>query len=250
MPSMLPQEVFGFLLVFARIGGAMMLMPGTGETFVPQRIRLVMALAVTAVIAPGLGPGPALPDQPVDLAILVLGETMVGLAIGMIAKLLFTALHVAGSIIGLQTGLSFAQFYDPMQGGQNVLIGAMLSMIALVAIFAADLHLLLIQGLADSHAIVTPGAPPAFGDAAEAASRMVAASFALGTKIAAPFIVYGVLFQVGSGVLARLMPQIQISFVAMPLQILLGYGLLFTTLPVAILWFLDRFAQTGVLGLR
>jgi flagellar biosynthesis protein FliR len=250
MWNMLPQDVFGFLLVFARVGAAMMVMPGVGETFVPQRIRLALALAVSAVVLPGLEKTPALPDNPVDVTMLILGETAVGVTIGLIAKLLFTALHVAGSIIGLQTGLSFAQFYDPMQGGQNVLVGAMLSMIALVAIFAADLHLALIQGIADSYAIVSPGAAPPFGDAAEAASRMVAASFALGMKIAAPFIVYGVLFQVGSGVLARLMPQIQISFVAMPLQILLGYGLMFTTLPVAIIWFLDQFAATGVLGTR
>jgi flagellar biosynthesis protein FliR len=248
--ALLPQDVFGFLLVFARVGAALMVMPGTGEAFVPQRIRLVLALAITSVVLPGLPNRPALPDQPTDLALLILGETAVGLAIGLIAKLLFTALHVAGSIIGLQTGLSFAQFYDPMQGGQNVLVGALLSMLAMVAIFAADLHLALIQGIADSYSIVSPGVAPPFGDAAEAASRMVAVSFALGMKIAAPFIVYGVLFQVGSGVLARLMPQIQISFVAMPLQIMLGYGLMFTTLPVMVIWFLDRFAGSGVLGVR
>jgi len=207
-------------------------------------------LGLSAAILPGLPAGPALPGSPVEIALLIGGETLVGAAIGLIARLLLTAMHVAGSVIGLQTGLSFAQFYDPMLGGQNVLLGTLLSMVALVGIFAADLHLPLIQGIADSYGLVPAGAPPAFGDAAEAAGRMVAAAFALGMKIAAPFIVYGILFNVGSGVLARLMPQIQISFVAMPLQILLGYALLMTTLPVALIWFLDRFAATGVLGTR
>lgn len=250
MPQFLPGEVFGFLLVFARIGAALMVLPGIGEPFVPSRIRLAMAIALTAAILPGLPAGPALPGNPVGLALLVGGETLIGATIGLIARLLLTAMHVAGSIIGLQTGLSFAQFYDPMQGGQNVLVGTLLSMVAVVGIFVTDLHLPLIQGLADSYNLMPAGTPPPMADAAEAAGRMVAASFALGLKIAAPFVVYGILFNVGAGVLGRLMPQIQISFIAMPLQILLGLGLMMTTLPVALMWFLDRFAAAGMLGTR
>jgi flagellar biosynthesis protein FliR len=250
MLALLPADIFGFLLVFARVGAALMVLPGIGEPFVPTRVRLVLALALAAVVLPGVPPLPPLPAQPAELALLIGGETLIGVAVGLISRLLFTALHVAGSVIGLQTGLSFAQFYDPMQGGQNVLVGTLLSMMGMVAIFATDLHLALIRGIADSYLVIAPGAAPPAGDAADAAGRMVAAAFALGMKIAAPFIVYGIIFQVSAGVLARLMPQIQISFVAMPLQILLGYGLMLTALPIGIIWFLDRMAGATLLGVR
>jgi flagellar biosynthetic protein FliR len=248
--ALLPGDVFGFLLVFARVGAALMVMPGTGEPFIPTRVRLVLALGLSAAILPSVPAGPGLPANPVELAMLIGGETLIGVTIGLISRLLVTALHVAGSVIGLQTGLSFAQFYDPMQGGQNVLVGTLLSMMGVVGIFATDLHLVLIQGIADSYMVVAVGVVPPVGDAADVASRMVAAAFALGMKIAAPFIVYGIIFQVGAGVLARLMPQIQISFVAMPLQIMLGYGLMLTALPIGLMWFLDRLASAAQLGLR
>jgi len=250
VPEFLPQDVFAFMLAFCRIGAALMLMPGIGEQLVPQRVRLSLALGLTAAMLPSLPPAPALPDAPASLAMLVGGETLIGLAIGMIARLTLTALHVAGAVIGMQTGLSFAQFYDPTQGTQNVLIGSLLSMMAMVAIFATDLHLPMIQGIADSYMLIAPGAALPVGDTAMVASHMFASTFALGMKIASPFIVYGILFNVGTAVVSRLMPQIQISFVIMPLQIMLGYGLLLTTMPAIMLWFLDAFGSTGVLGTR
>lgn len=250
MPEFLPQDVFGFMLAFCRIGAALMLMPGIGEQLVPQRVRLSLAVGLTAAMLPSLPAAPALPDAPAVLAMLVGGETLIGLAIGMIARLTLTALHVAGAVIGMQTGLSFAQFYDPTQGTQNVLIGSLLSMMAMVAIFSTDLHIPMIQGIADSYMLIAPGAALPVGDSAMVASQMFAAAFALGMKIASPFIVYGILFNVGSAVVSRLMPQIQISFVIMPLQIMLGYGLLLTTMPAIMLWFLDAFGTTGVLGTR
>src|SRR5262245_60761831 len=101
------------MLVFARVGAALMVMPGTGEPFIPARIRLVLALGLSAAVLPSVPAGPALPDNPIMLSVLIGGETLVGATIGLISRLLLTALHVAGSVIGLQTGLSFAQFYDP-----------------------------------------------------------------------------------------------------------------------------------------
>jgi flagellar biosynthetic protein FliR len=248
--QLLPADLFGFLLVFSRVGAALMVMPAFGESYVPSRIRLALALGVTLAVLPSLPARPPIPDQPAGLALLIGGESLIGAAIGLIARLLVSALNVAGAVIGLQSGLSFAQFYDPTLGGQNVLIGALLSLIGLTAIFATDLHLPMIQGIADSYTLIRPGAGLPLGDLAEAAGQMTALAFSLGLKIASPFIVYGILFGVGSGVLARLMPQIQISFIAMPLQLLLSFALLASMLPIAMLWFLDRFAAIGVLGTR
>lgn len=248
--QLLPADLFGFLLVFSRVGAALMVMPAFGESYVPARVRLALALGVTLAVLPSLPARPPVPEQPAGLALLIGGECLIGAAIGLIAKLLVSALNVAGAVIGLQSGLSFAQFYDPTLGGQNVLVGALLSLVGLTMIFVTDLHLPMIQGIADSYALIGPGATLPLGDAAAAAGQMTAMAFSLGVKIAAPFIVYGILFGVGSGVLARLMPQIQISFVAMPLQLLLSFALLASMLPIAMLWFLDRFAAVGVLGVR
>lgn len=242
LADLLPAEIFGFLLVFARLGAILMLLPGFGEITVSPRLRLAMGLAIAFLLYPVLRPSlPVMPDGAFALALLLGGEIVIGLAIGTLARLMLYALHVAGSVIAFQIGLGFAQAYDPGQGTQSALFATFLTLLGLVLIFATDLHLAMLMALRRSYVLFVPGLLAAPADFAALVVTGVSRAFLLGVQIAMPFLVFGTVFQIGLGLLARLMPQIQIFFIAMPAQILLGFAVLMLVLGAAMMWFLAGF---------
>jgi flagellar biosynthesis protein FliR len=240
--QLLPAQVFSVFLVFARVGSAFAVLPGFSEAFVAMRFRLMLAGATSLVVAPVIGPTlPAAPDSTAALFLLLSGETIVGLFLGLTARLALAAVQTAGMIIGMQTSLANAFAYDPTTAQQNAVVGAWLSTVALVLIFVTNLHHLMLRGLVESYALFLPGALPPVEDLTEAIVRLVSSSFLLGIQIAAPFMAFGFIFFLALGLLARLMPQAQIFFVAMPLQILIGFIVLSATVAMGMVTFLNGF---------
>jgi flagellar biosynthetic protein FliR len=238
--SFLPTFAAAFLLGFARIGTMIMLLPGLGELSVPARVRLTVALVLTAVILP-LHRG----DYQLDLrafgpVLIMLGEEMlVGAVLGMIARLTISALQVAGSVVAQQMGLGFVTAVDPTQGQQGMIVGNFLSVLGITLIFATDLHHLVIAALNDSYVLFHPGEVPILGDIANVMSNTVTSAFRIGVQLAAPFLVFGLLFNLGLGVLSRLMPQMQVFFVGMPLSIMIGFLILLLVVGAMMMTFLD-----------
>jgi flagellar biosynthetic protein FliR len=111
-------------------------------------------------------------------------------------------------------------------------------------IFASNLHHLMLMAVIDSYSLFVPGAPLPVGDFSDVAARIASKSFLLAMQISAPFIVMGMLFYLGMGLLARLMPQVQIFFIAMPVQIFLGFTVMAMTLSASMMWFLGAFQNT------
>ena len=245
LEQILSTGMFAFLLVFARVGSAAMLLPGFGEAYVPPRIRLVVALVLAFVLTPPVAAVlPPLPDSPWRLLLVLGGEIAVGLFLGTAARLLLVGLQTAGMIVAFQINLANALANDPASAQQGSIAGNLFMAVGVLLIFATDLHHFLLRGLLDSYGTFLPGALPPAGDMADMVTRLVSASFTLAVQIAAPFILVGLIFNLGIGLLARLMPQIQIFFVAMPLQILLGLMVLLLSLSVGMMWFLERFEVT------
>lgn len=221
--SFLPALAAAFLLAFARIGTMLMLMPGLGETSMPSRLRLTMALVLTAVIFPlhrnayQINLGDAGP-----VIVLLFQEILIGLLLGVTARLTMSALQLAGSIVAQQLGLGFVTAVDPMQGQQGVIIGNFLTLLGVALLFATNLHHLVIGALDSSYTLFRPGEIPPSGDMAALVSRTFAGAFTVSLQLSAPFLAFGILFNVGLGLLSRLMPQMQVYFVAMPLSIMIG----------------------------
>ena len=137
------------------------------------------------------------------------------------------AAAVAGSVIAFQAGLSIAQTADPTNGGvQGAMIGNFLALLGMTLIFATDLHHVALLAIKDSYLIFSPTDPLMFGDAAEMALQSAAGAFVIGVQMSAPFIVLGLVFYLGMGILGRMMPQLQVFFVAMPATIWVGLVLL------------------------
>lgn len=242
MNLLLPGIAAAYLLTFARIGTLIMLMPGIGEQSVSPRIRLSFALLVSLLLFPMVQPLLAVGSDAIGaprLVGLLFSETLIGLVIGLTVRMILAALQTAGLIISQQLGLSYAMTVDPSQGGQQPAVGNFLSLLGITLILAADLHHVALDAIARSYALLPPQAVPAFGDAATLALKAIARGFTLGVQIASPFIAFGILFNLGLGVLSRLMPQLQVFFVAVPASVLIGMLILFGSLGVMMTVFLD-----------
>jgi flagellar biosynthesis protein FliR len=222
--QILPELSFAFLLIFSRIGTMVMLLPGLGERSFPVRVRLSVALILTMVFYPlasSFYPSPL--GGIVQIIGLLLGELAIGFVLGIAGRMMLGALQTAGTIIANQLGLAFVTSLDPSQGQQGALLGTFLSLLAIAMIFATDLHHLVIAALGQSYQIFRPGVFPETGDAAKYAAELAAGSFKIAVQISAPILIFGLIFNVGLGVLARLMPQMQVFFIAMPASIILGF---------------------------
>lgn len=242
----LPEAAYLYLLIFARVGTMLMLIPALGEQIIPARLRLSFALAFALVLYPLLSAGlPGLPSGFLEIVALILHEIAVGLIIGAVARIAIMGAQVAGSIIAFQTGLSLAQAADPSNGGiQGAIIGTFLSFLGITLIFATDLHHVALAAIHDSYMIFSPTAPLMFGDAAQLAIGTVASAFVIGVQMAAPFIVFGLVFYLGIGILGRLMPQLQVFFIAMPATISVGLVLLALLIAMMMGWYLMHFEGT------
>lgn len=240
----LPNNTFGALLIFARIGTAMMLLPGFGEVYVPQRYRLLFALIFSALLLPVLSPIlPPLPASPADLVVVLGSELLIGAFIGTMTRVILAALQTAGQIVSMQTGLSYAQVFNPIEASQDSVPSGFYAALGVLLIFLTNTHYLMLRGLVDSYAVFQPGHLPPVEDLSKMMSHAVGASFTLAMEMASPFIVLGTIFMVGIGLIGRLVPQLQILFVTQPLQILGGLLLMGLLAATGMGWFLQGFDQ-------
>jgi len=242
----LPQLAFVFILIFARVAMIITLMPGLGAQSIPQRIRLSVALLLSAVLMPIVGDTlPPMPGGLFALVFLLISEMIVGLFIGMTGSMLIAALQTAGSSIAFQTSLSSAQNTDLSTAVQGTLVSSFLSIVSLTLVFAMNVHHLVIAAVHDSYELFKPGDLMPVGDVVAAGVRVFAKSFLIGVQLSAPFIVVGFVFNVGVGILARLMPQFQVFLVLLPANIMIGFFMLFALIGTMMMWYIEHL-QAGI----
>jgi flagellar biosynthesis protein FliR len=237
--SFLPALAVAMLLVFARVGTLIMLLPGVGEVSVPVQLRLTVAWLLAMVLLPlhraayqiDLGSfGPVFT--------LLFEEMLVGAVLGISARLTISALEVSGSVIASALGLGFVTAVDPTQGQQGAIVGNFLTMLGVTLIFTSNLHYLVIGALDDSYTLFRPGEIPLTGDMAALVTHSVTGSFRIGVQLAAPFLVFGFVFNLALGLVARMMPQMQVFFVGVPLSIMIGLIILMLVLGAMMMTYL------------
>ncbi len=245
LERLLEQDVYLFFAVFARMGSAIMVLPGFGELTIPVRVRLSLALTLSFILFPlVVDLIPEIPSNPFGLAAFMGGEVLIGIVIGAIARLLVSTLQVAGTIIAFNSGLGSAQLFDPTVGQQGAITGAFLATVGVTLLFVTNMHHLMLLALVDSYQLFVPGASFPIGDIADVAAQVVSRSFRIGLQIAMPIVVVGVLVYVSMGLMARLMPQMQVFFIALPLQMLISFVILALTIGASMLVFLDYFESS------
>ena len=225
----LPAWAFAFVLVLSRTGAACMLIPGSGEAEVPPMIRAGFAVALTALLLPALAPD--LPPAPADVWRcfgMVAAELASGLFLGWLARLVVVALPLAGQIIAVVCGHSSVLQPDSVLGAQGAAIGRLLSLAAPVLIFASGLYAMPLAAIADSYRVIPAGGLLPAGDTTQTVVGAVSACFALALRLAAPFVLASIVWYVALALLGRLVPNLQVFFLASPAQLLGGLALLAT----------------------
>lgn len=246
-------EIIHFFLIFCRLGALFSLLPGVGEIAVPARIRLLLSLAVTFVIV-SLVPFTLESGitTPLGLSVAITKELFMGFFVGTIARLIFMLLETAGSIISMQLGLSNAMIFNPAIATQGTLTGTLLTTGCLTIMMSLDLHHEIIRGLIGTYQLLPISASLSFEDASYSLSSLVSQTFVLSLQLCAPFLIVGTMFQFSLGLLNRLMPQLQIYFIAMPLQIMGGLVILWVTIgaisSLFITHYLPKFSSAIGLG--
>jgi flagellar biosynthetic protein FliR len=239
-------SILVYLLVFARVGAMMMLLPGIGTMGVPSRVRLVLALAISFALTPTVQSAYPIeaPQTLVALTILILQEVTAGVLVGAMASVIMSALSTAGFLISSQIGLSYAQTLDPTQNTQGAVLGNFMTLLGTTLIFATDLHHMAIGAIAGSYRMIPPGGHLPTSDMLQLVVQLTSSSFALGLQLAAPFLVFGFAVYAGLGVLARLMPQLQVFFVAVPINIMCGFVIMLALLGSLMTVFLNYYTTS------
>lgn len=238
METVLADEIVRFGLLFARLGTCMMLVPGIGETAVTPRLRLGFALFLALLLYPVLLPQLPLPADDGALVLALMGEITVGLAIGLAARLVLAALELAGGMIALQSGLAAAALFDPQQGGQTTLSGRFISVAGLTLFLVLDGHHHLLTALAGTYRLVPPAGLVPVASLVEFLSLLSTGLWEVALRIAAPVFLVSAATYAAFGLLARLVPGLQIFFIALPLQIALALLALLAGLPAGLAVFL------------
>jgi len=220
----------GFVLVLARVGAAMALLPGIGETVAPAPVRIGLALSITVLLLPELQPMmPILPDAGLSMALMIAGEVITGLWFGWITRIIVLALPICAQFIGYLIGLSSVLQPDAELGAQTGALGKLFELAAPVLLLSSGLYQFPIAALHGLFQLIRPGHILPAGDSAEIAVHAVATAFSLALQLSSPFIVIAIVWHLAMGLVARIVSRMQIYFVSMPGQIMTGLALLVLT---------------------
>lgn len=229
-----------FLLMLTRCSGIFMIAPFFGSLNIPVTIRAAVAFAFTLVLFPvvdGLGTVAA-PPSVWAFAGSVLAELFIGWLIGFIAYVCFSAIHMAGKVMDMQVGFAVVNVMDPTSGQQIPLIGSLLYNLGIIVFLVTNGHHVIITALAESFRMVPLAAMQPNLSLTMLLVDFTNGIFVTGMKIAMPVTFAILLVNVALGILARTMPQMNIFVVGIPLQLMVGVGVLSMLLPFYVM-FLD-----------
>lgn len=222
-----------YFLLFLRCSGVFSVAPVIGSRYVPAQMRIALAAILAMVLVPMASePAGGLPQQLLPYAAAAVGETLIGLIIGWVAQLVFTAAQLGGQLLDMEMGFGMVNVIDPMFGIQIPLVGNFQYTLAALIFLTINGHHLLIQAMAASAKLI-PIAGAHFGP--ELSAYMldaVQAMFVTAIKIVAPALGAMFLTNVALGLIARSVPQMNVFVVGMPVKLALGAAVIAVSLPL------------------
>lgn len=229
-----PSNIMSFLMTFMRMSLLVFLLPFFGGETIPRSVKASLCLVMTLALWPHMSfPGEQLPASMWNILLLLLGELLLGMTLGLVVHFLFAAIRTGGQIVGFQMGFAMVNIVDPMTGASNGVAAHFLYMVSLLVFLSLDGHLLLLQTLTQSFDMVPFGGIMATPALASHLLELSADLFVLAVKIAAPIMASLFLVDVGLALVARAAPQMHVLIIGFPLKISVGFfflGMLFTVL--------------------
>jgi len=224
--------LFGFTLILTRVSAFFLVLPVFGWPAIPLRIKVALTvfLSVFFTFITPLGIDPT--NVPTVQAILLLaGEATYGLALGLIVALLFSVVIIAGRIVERQMGLTMAAVLDPLTGERSRPLASLLEMIFVLIFLSANGHHFLLLIVSKSLGTFPPGTIPTIDVLTDGVVRAGSAMFIAGLRLAAPMLAAFLILMVALALLARLVPEMNILFISMPMRLGLGLMMAATFMP-------------------
>lgn len=236
------QEIFPTLLIFARMGPALSLLPGLNASFLNKRIRLFFAFTFSLMLAfPLRHQMPPLPSSDLALGVLLAQEIMIGIFLGMLVRVLFYALEVVGQIFSFQSGFAAAQVFNPFLGAQGGVYSGFFILTGTTLIFVTDLYQVIITNLVESYHFFDFVQPVPYDSLAQLFIRFMGDMFMQAVQLSIPVLTIITVFFIGIGLLSRFIPTVQIFFVSLPMQVFLGLSILLVSMAGLFGLFLEYF---------
>lgn len=234
-----------FLWPLFRIAALVASSPILGNPGIPRMVKIGLALALTLVMAPLLEPMPSVDPLSATGLLILAQQVMIGVAMGLAMRVVFVAVEMAGNLIGLQMGLGFATFFDPVNGAQVPVVAQFLGLIFSLVFLALNGHLLMIEALAESFRAFPIAAQPASSLSWRLIAGWGGEIFRAGLLLALPMIAALLIANLSIGIMTRAAPQLNIFAVGFPITLAAGFAVLFLTLPYMAPLF-ERMMQDGL----
>jgi flagellar biosynthetic protein FliR len=232
--------VFPLVRILAMISTS----PVLGNQQVPKRVKIGLSVLLAILIAPTI---PSIPQVSVGSPqglLIIIQQIIIGVAMGFTMRLIFTAIEMAGELAGLQMGLGFASFYDPVNSSYSPIVARWLGMIAILAFLATDGHLYMLSALAESFTTLPVGSAIS-NEGFYSVASWGSSIFTFGLQIALPIVAALLITNIALGILTRAAPQLNLFAVGFPITITIGFVVLTLSMPYFIPLF-DRLIQEGL----
>jgi flagellar biosynthetic protein FliR len=226
-------EFEGFLVLISRIGGLLAALPVLSGRAVPMKIKVALVLALGAVLAPLLRL-PVVPYDPIALTAGLVSEMAIGLAIGLAVRFFFSALELAGEIIGVQMGFGVVQLFDPSTADHTSIIGQYFTLLATLVFLSVNGHLLLVATILSSYESIPPFGATLPGGIEDDVLRLSQHLFIVGLKLAAPMLVVILLINILLALLGRAVSQINVFVLSFPVTIAGGVIVMGLSIPFVV----------------
>jgi flagellar biosynthetic protein FliR len=236
LPFLSADHIEAFILVLLRVSAIVVTIPIISETAIPIQIKAALSLLISLIIFPlVLSKIP----QPANYQVLILmyrmaGEVMIGVIIGYAARFIFAGIQMAGDMIGFQMGLSVANVIDPVTSEQVSTIADLQYLIAMLVFLSADAHHIFFSAIIQSYNVLNPLTFHFSGQLMRVIFDFSTEMFVIAVKLGAPLMAVMLFTNVGLGIIARTVPQMNIFIVGFPLQIAIGLIFLGLTAPLLV----------------
>ncbi len=228
------ETLLSFLLTLMRVSLIVFLMPFYGGESIPAPVKAALCLILALALWPHLSfPAGSFPAHPLGIIVILLGELILGMTLGMCVHFIFAGIQTGGELLGFQMGFTMVSLVDPLSGARVSITSHLLYMVSLLAFLALDGHLHLLRALAESFTLLPPGGLTMRGNLVDNVLALSGGMFVLAVKIAAPVMAAIFMVELALALMARAAPQMNLLTLGFPIKIAVGFffiGLLFTVL--------------------
>lgn len=240
--------LYPFFIVFVRLGGIFMTFPFLSDKYISIKIRLSLLLMITLALAPAVSQFVGTPPVAISgLSLVIFKELLIGILLGLGARLFMFAINIAGDFMAANMGLQSASMFDPTTQSNSTAVSRLISIIALLAFISLDFHLYIIQAFIESYNLIEFNSNLDKGAVMLAIISSVTKLTVLGVKMASPVVATNLIINLSLGVLNRLIPQIHVFFISMPLTMLIGVFILVLSITSMLVLFTEEIGNNIII---